>query len=101
MIGTGEVAKISIEDGDLAARPDDLTLEGYRFDAWYLDEACTEQWDFAEDRVTANQTLYARWVELPSQESSPSIMVMSIAFSTLAVVLVGIGGLVFFLKKRK
>lgn len=101
LIGTGEVAKISIEDGDLAVRPDDLTLEGYRFDAWYLDEACTEQWDFAEDRVTANQTLYARWVELPSQESSPSIMVMSIAFSTLAVVLVGIGGLVFFLKKRK
>lgn len=31
---------------------------------WYTDAACTEQWDFKNDRVNEDMTLYAKWVEL-------------------------------------
>ena len=39
------------------------TKEGYTFGGWYKDEACTVAWDFANDTVTANVTLYAKWTE--------------------------------------
>jgi uncharacterized repeat protein (TIGR02543 family) len=31
------------------------------FDGWHKDAACTTKWDFAQDTVTSNITLYARW----------------------------------------
>ena len=38
--------------------PDNLQLYG-----WYTDEACTQAWDFKEDTVQGDMTLYAKWVE--------------------------------------
>ena len=38
--------------------PDNLQLYG-----WYTDKACTDKWDFKQDRVTGDMTLYAKWVE--------------------------------------
>lgn len=38
--------------------PDNLQLYG-----WYIDEACTQKWDFKNDRVQGDMTLYAKWVE--------------------------------------
>ncbi|MCD7827914.1 MAG: leucine-rich repeat protein, partial [Clostridiales bacterium] len=34
---------------------------GYLFDGWYKDSACTVKWNFTEDKVTSNTTLYAKW----------------------------------------
>lgn len=36
---------------------------GYTFAGWYRDAACTQAWDFAKDVVTADMTLYAKWVK--------------------------------------
>ena len=36
--------------------------EHYTFGGWYKDEACTAAWNFANDTVTSNVTLYAKWV---------------------------------------
>ena len=38
--------------------PNNLQLYG-----WYTDAACTQAWDFKEDRVEGDMTLYAKWVE--------------------------------------
>ena len=38
--------------------PDNLQLYG-----WYTDRACTNMWDFKNDLVTGDMTLYAKWVE--------------------------------------
>lgn len=35
--------------------------DGYTFDGWYKEAACTTPWDFATDKVTDNITLYAKW----------------------------------------
>lgn len=36
---------------------------GFTFAGWYKDAACTQAWDFAKDVVTADMTLYAKWVK--------------------------------------
>ena len=45
---------------------DPPTRDGYVFDGWYKDALCTQRYDFSSP-VTANITLYAKWVQgLPS-----------------------------------
>ena len=44
-----------------AERPDDPTREGYNFAGWYRDQELTSEYDF-DTPVTADITLYARWV---------------------------------------
>lgn len=41
------------------------TLEGFFFEGWYKDEEFTQIWDFKEDYVADDMTLYAKWVEVP------------------------------------
>ena len=50
-----------IEHGKNVTKPTDPTETGYTFAGWYTDKACTEAWDFEEDPVTAETTLYAKW----------------------------------------
>ena len=41
----------------------DPEREGYRFEGWYVDEECTEEYDF-DTQLTSNWTVvYAKWVE--------------------------------------
>jgi len=44
--------------------PTDPTKEGYTFGGWYKESECTDDWDFATDKVTSNVTLYAKWISL-------------------------------------
>ncbi|WP_336633973.1 InlB B-repeat-containing protein [Lysinibacillus fusiformis] len=44
------------------------TRDGYRFDGWYQDEALTKRWA-DEILVRENISLYAKWIELPVEES--------------------------------
>ncbi len=40
---------------------DPISNDEYRFCGWYKDKDCLEKWDFYNDRVYNNTTLYARW----------------------------------------
>lgn len=61
----GEGSKVDFQttaaNGSIA-KPADPTREGYTFAGWYTDEACTEAYDFSA-AVTADMTLYAKWVK--------------------------------------
>lgn len=39
-----------------------LEKKGYTFGGWYLDEACTQEYDFAPIASAGEFTLYAKWV---------------------------------------
>jgi uncharacterized repeat protein (TIGR02543 family) len=43
---------------------------GYIFSGWYKDAAYNNAWDFTTDVVTANITLYAKWIASTSIEQS-------------------------------
>lgn len=52
----------NIEYGSTIEKPADPTKISYKFDAWCTDKiALKNEWNFAEDVVTEDITLYARW----------------------------------------
>lgn len=58
---------VTIEDqrvkkGDLAACPKEPVRPGRLFAGWYADEDFQKRWDFEQDTVEGNMTLYARWL---------------------------------------
>ncbi|MEL7565269.1 MAG: InlB B-repeat-containing protein [Dehalobacterium sp.] len=58
--GGSAVEAIRADSGSMIAAPD-VTRPGFTFDGWYKDQACTQPWNFATDRVTSSMTLYAKW----------------------------------------
>ena len=53
-----------------ATEPEPPTCEGREFSGWYLDEACTEKFDFSEP-LTSSKHLYAGW-DIPGEEDEAS-----------------------------
>ena len=59
--GGSDVAPQNQMYGELLDIPEDPTREGYEFTGWYLDHACDDAWDEAEDIIEKDITLYAGW----------------------------------------
>lgn len=59
--GGSDVAPQNQMYGELLSLPEDPTREGYEFTGWYLDHACDDAWDEAEDIIESDITLYAGW----------------------------------------
>lgn len=57
--------KENLREGSLIPQSDDLqpVSAGFLFDGWYTDPKFAEgtKWDFAQDKVAENTTLYAKW----------------------------------------
>ena len=51
-----------VKKGSLLERPEQPKRPGRTFAGWYLDEECTERWDFETDTVEESMTLYAKWL---------------------------------------
>ena len=51
-----------VKKGSLLERPEQPKRPGRTFAGWYVDEDCTERWDFETDTVEENMTLYAKWL---------------------------------------
>ncbi len=64
--GGSAVTSQSVVNGKKANKPDAPVKEGYNFDGWYTDSACTagNEYNF-ETSVTDNFTLYAKWNYIP------------------------------------
>ena len=62
----------SVNHGDKVAKPANPTRDGYTFDGWYTDAACTTLYNF-DTPVTGDMTLYAKWtkVEVPTDPEQP------------------------------
>lgn len=55
------VAEQTIYHGGTVSEPAEPSAQGYKFDGWYKEEGCTNEWDFENDVVTANTELFAKW----------------------------------------
>lgn len=64
--GGSSIPEQKVQYGEKIIKPDDPEREGYRFEGWYKDIHLQEAWDFEEDVVEENMSLYAKW----SEESS-------------------------------
>jgi len=59
--GTAPASQTNIPEGGKVTKPEDPTEENYVFGGWYKESACANAWDFTNDTVNANITLYAKW----------------------------------------
>ena len=55
--------------GDYVIEPIAPVAIGYLFGGWYSDRACKKPWDFRNNFVTNNTTLYAKWT--PVKDAPP------------------------------
>lgn len=62
--GTGPERYSGVPYNTTIEEPANAIAGDYTFAGWYKDKACTNLWDFSKDRVTANTTLYAKWIML-------------------------------------
>ena len=51
-------------DGNCRYKATALTADGYEFDGWYKDSACTQKFHEDGEVLTANTDLYGRWTRL-------------------------------------
>ena len=56
-----EPTSIQVISGNKLIQPADPEKEDYIFEGWYQDEALSQPWNFDEDTVTKDMTLYAKW----------------------------------------
>ena len=52
-----------VKAGTLATRPDEPTETGYSFGGWFKDPEYRESWDFDNDAVTSDTTIYVKWTK--------------------------------------
>lgn len=69
--GTAPDAINDVTEGNTIPVPTPPVAEGYVFGGWYKEAACENEWDFDNDTVTENITLYALWTEDSSGEGEP------------------------------
>ena len=53
--------KQSVAENGNAKNPGKLTEKGYIFKGWYKDKECTVKFDFDNEKITENTTVYAKW----------------------------------------
>jgi uncharacterized repeat protein (TIGR02543 family) len=71
--GGSEVAPATVKSGKTVAQPANPTKANYVFAGWYKEKTGVTAWNFADDKVTADITLYAKWTaDNPNPESNYS-----------------------------
>lgn len=53
-----------LKDAKVQRPATDPSENGYVFEGWYKEAACTNVWNFANDGVTADVTIYAKWKQV-------------------------------------
>lgn len=61
--GGTQVPDQTVQYGEKVREPEEPQRPGYTFNGWYTDLDKTNLWDFQNDVVTGNMTLYAGWLE--------------------------------------
>ena len=69
--GLDKPSSVSLSLGDAGGcfyQAETPTLDGYEFDGWYKDSACTERYNSNGEKLSANTDLYGRWTKLGTKE---------------------------------
>ncbi len=70
--GGSKVEEQVVLYGEKAICPQEPVREGYRFAGWYRDIQLQNLWDFDQDVVQENMSLYAKWTEEKQNQEEES-----------------------------
>ena len=68
------VVSQTVRAGDLVTKPSNPKSRYYAFAGWYKDSSLTTLWDFDNDVVASDITLYAKWIKISSLETNSVTM---------------------------
>ncbi|MDD2511322.1 MAG: InlB B-repeat-containing protein [Syntrophomonas sp.] len=71
---TAERSDVLVDSNGHIPDPTELTRFGYTFGGWYKDAYCNNVFDFANDVVTDDITLYAKWTSDSSVLAAPVLI---------------------------
>ncbi|MDR0744688.1 MAG: InlB B-repeat-containing protein [Holosporales bacterium] len=63
--------------GSKVSKPDDPEKSGYSFDGWHKNPELTETWDFDNDVIAGDTSLYAKWLNVAPGEVEITDCVLS------------------------
>ena len=72
--GGSEVPEQTVQYGEKIREPEPPTRKGFHFSGWYADIDHTTLWNFEQDTVKNNMTLYAGWAEGEAKTFPPSLL---------------------------
>ena len=61
--GGSTVNPQTIAAGEHVTKPADPTKDGFTFDGWYKDAGLTKPFDFVNETINADTTIYAKWTQ--------------------------------------
>ena len=61
--GSAIADKTGVTPNSTITAPTEPMDADYKFEGWYKESSCTNQWNFATDKVTETMTLYAKWTK--------------------------------------
>lgn len=67
--GGSAVGPVTVDAGSTVTKPADPMKSGHNFGGWYKDSTLQTPWNFANDTVRADTTLYAKWTANPPAPS--------------------------------
>lgn len=74
----GSISTESYKSDVIISEPTEPTKEGFTFDGWYDAQTGGKKWDFATDKMPANDiTLYAQFTETKTEPANPVVPVES------------------------
>lgn len=59
--GGSHIESCKVLHSETVPKPETPVKEGFTFKGWYLDRACTVEWNIETDTVNESFTLYAGW----------------------------------------
>ena len=59
--GGSAIEPQTVNEGGAITKPNDPVRNGFAFDGWYRDENFYDTWNFVDDKVNGDMTLYAKW----------------------------------------
>lgn len=83
--GGSEIPDAKVADGESLTRAGEPSREGYVFNGWYTDAACTILYDF-DSVVTADMTLYAGWTETRDLKDAAVTVIGSYTYTGESIV---------------
>ena len=94
--GGSEIPDAVVQYGEKLLLPEPPKREGYELEGWYTDINLTDKWDFENDIVQGNMSLYAKWkVAELTEPGFPWWIIV------VVLVLLGAGGFLAYRKTRK
>lgn len=97
--GGSTIEDQKVQYGEKVKKPEDPTRDGYYLEGWYSDLDLQNKWDFDNDTVTGNMTLYAKWLEGTAPVKSGDVS--SFVWIGIAVVAVALIVLIVLLLRKK